>query len=81
MESAKTETMREIERLTRGEVNNLKRQVLGYGNFKRLAMKLEMPTTTLRDVLNKEYGEPATIEKIRRAFTSNQNVNTLSENS
>jgi hypothetical protein len=69
MDSTKTDTLRENEYLTRGEINNLKKQVLGYGKFKRMALRLEMPVTTLRDVINKGYGEPDTIVKIRKAFT------------
>jgi len=80
METTKNEILREKEYLTRAEINNLKKQVLGYGNFKRTALRLEMPATTLRDVLNKEYGEPVTIEKIRKAFNADQAANVLSEN-
>lgn len=59
-----------IESLTSGEMKKLKSMVLGYGRFKKTAKTIDIPETTLRSVINKGYGYPETISKIRTALQS-----------
>lgn len=55
----------EIEALTRQESNKLRKMVSGYGNFQKVSDIAEMSNRTLREVLNRGYGKPETIKKLR----------------
>jgi hypothetical protein len=57
-----------IEKLSEDEIATLKQMVLGYGNFTKTAQKANLPKPTLRDVILRGHGEPATIKKIRKAL-------------
>lgn len=59
-----------IEHFTRSELTKLKKMVLGYGKFKKTAEAVDMPEITFRGILNKGYGKPENIEKIRVALLS-----------
>jgi hypothetical protein len=58
----------EVEPLTRQELNKLRRIVLGYGNFQKFSDTAEIPNRTLREVINRGYGKPETIQKIRESL-------------
>ena len=57
-----------IENLTRPEIARIKRMVLGYGKFKQTAEKTGLSITTFRDIINKGYGVPENIAKIRESL-------------
>lgn len=58
-----------IEHLTRPELTRLKKMVLGYGNFKKVASTIpDMHPNTFRNILDKGYGIPENIEKIRMSL-------------
>ena len=57
-----------IERLSEDEIAVLKQMVLGYGNFTKTAQKANLPKPTLRDVILRGHGEPATIKKVRKVL-------------
>lgn len=60
-----------IEKFTRAELTKLKQRVLGYGKFKATANQIEIPETTLRSVIQRGYGTPETIAKIREYLETN----------
>jgi signal recognition particle GTPase len=55
-----------IEHLTKHEINKLSKMILGYGNFKRIASGSGMHPNTFRNILDKGYGTPDNIQKIRQ---------------
>lgn len=68
------QNLRQFEKLTASELTRLKKRILGYGNFRRTAIELGTPEKTLRDVLNRGYGSPETISKIRGVDVSASKV-------
>jgi hypothetical protein len=56
------------ESLSKGELSKLKQMVLGYGKFQQTATFIGIPETTLRTVIQRGYGKPETITKIRAAL-------------
>lgn len=57
-----------IERITPKEKAQLRRLVLGYGKLRSAASKAEIHENTLRNVIQKGYGEPDTVKKIRESL-------------
>lgn len=57
-----------IESFTRAELNKIKKMVLGYGKFKQTANQIGIEEVTLRSVINRGYGRPETLEKIRKVL-------------
>jgi hypothetical protein len=57
-----------VERLSEDELETLKKMVLGYGNFTKTADKAGLPNPTLRDVILRGHGIPATIKKVRKVL-------------
>lgn len=57
-----------VEKLSEDELSLLKQMVLGYGNFSRTAERAKLPGPTLRDVILRGHGIPATIRKVRRVL-------------
>lgn len=56
----------QIEHLTKQELGKLKKMVLGYGNFKKISARIEgMHPNTFRNILDKGYGTPENVQKIR----------------
>lgn len=55
-----------IEFLTEEEASELRRLITGYGQFKKTAIAMDIPMPTLRDMVNKKYGKPVTVKKIRK---------------
>lgn len=62
----------ETEALTKQESNRLRKMVLGYGNFQKVSELADMPNRTLREVLNRGYGKPETIKKLRDTVLDNK---------
>lgn len=58
----------ETEALTKQELKRLKTMTTGYGNFQRVSDKAEMPVVTLRSIVQRGYGKPETIKKIRESI-------------
>lgn len=54
-----------IEHLTRQEIARLKKMALGYGKFKRTAAQSGLHVNTFRTILDRGYGIPENVEKIR----------------
>jgi hypothetical protein len=61
----------QIERLTPKEIGKLKKLVIGYGNFKKISMGLDMHENTFRNIIDKGYGTPANIEQLRIRLLTN----------
>lgn len=57
-----------VEKLRRTELNKLKKIVLGYGKFTATADKAGIHRETLRGIIDRGYGYPETIEKIRKVL-------------
>lgn len=64
-----------VEHLTKSEKARLKRMVLGYGNFRKAAIKSEVHINTLRNILDKGYGFPDTIQKVRQNLLNSTSKN------
>jgi hypothetical protein len=58
------------EELTASEKRKLKKMVTGYTNFKKTALEAGIHVETLRGVINRGYGAPDTVAKIRSLFPS-----------
>jgi hypothetical protein len=54
-----------IEHLTKSERARLKKMVLGYGNFNKTANRSGLHINTFRNIIDKGYGVPESIQKIR----------------
>jgi hypothetical protein len=54
-----------IERITTKEKSKLRELTLGYGKLRAAAFRAELHENTLRNVIQKGFGEPDTINKIR----------------
>lgn len=59
-----------IESFTKAELSKIKQRVLGYGKFKAAANQIGIPETTLRAVIQRGYGTPETIAKIREYLSA-----------
>ena len=57
-----------IEKLTASELRRLNKMVLGYGNFKTTAFNAGLHVETLRGILQRGYGAPESIAKIRTSI-------------
>jgi hypothetical protein len=57
-----------IERLTSSEIKQIRKMVIGYGNFTATAEKTKLSAITFRDIINKGYATPKNIKKIRAAL-------------
>lgn len=57
-----------VEKLSPAEKRKLKKIVLGYGNFTATADKAGIHRETLRGIIDRGYGQPETIEKIRKVL-------------
>jgi hypothetical protein len=68
MDLAITNTEFVTESFTDMELTMLKQMVLGYGKFKKTALRIGIKETTLRSVIQRGYGRPETIAKIRTAL-------------
>lgn len=54
-----------IERITTKEKSKLRELTLGYGKLRAAANRADIHENTLRNVIQKGFGEPDTINKIR----------------
>lgn len=59
-----------MEALTPLEIKRLNKMVLGYRNFKSTAVNAGLHVETLRGVIQRGYGLPETIQKIRSVIDS-----------
>lgn len=62
----------ETEALTKQELKRLKSMTTGYGNFQKVSDQAEMPVVTLRSIVQRGYGKPETIKKIREAILTEE---------
>jgi hypothetical protein len=56
------------EHLSKTELNRIRKMTLGYGMFKKTAGKTGLPLATFRDIMNKGYGYPENIQRIRESL-------------
>lgn len=63
-----------IEYLTKSELSRIKKMVLGYGNFRKTANKAGLVEITFRTILDKGYGTPENIQKIKENLLESKNT-------